>query len=92
MVNFTAADLRNDERYRMAEAKSQFTIPKKLYHKMTAFPKVPWIVATDLYAIAVRMTLMMYNVEILIDVPYGQGYAKSAELFLKAMKIANENY
>ena len=67
MVNFTVADLRNDENFRRAEERSQFTIPKKLYHKMTAFPKVPWIVATDLYAMAVRMTLMMYNVEILID-------------------------
>lgn len=92
MVNFTAVDLRNDERFRRAEEKSQFTIPKKLYRKMTAFPKVPWIVATDLYAMAVRTTLMMYNAEILIDIPYGQGYAKSAELFLTAMKIANENY
>ena len=92
MVNFTAADLRNNERYRRVEAENQFNIPKKFHHKMRSFSNVPWVIATDLYANAVKMVLLMYNVEILIDIPFGLGYAKSAELFFNAMENANKNY
>ena len=88
----TAADLRNDERYRMIEKERQFNIPTKLHHKMRSFPNVPWVVATDLYANAVKMVLLMHNAEILIDIPWGLGYAKSAELFFEAMEVANKRY
>ncbi len=92
MVNFTVSDLRNDERYRKAEAEHQFNIPKKFHRRMRSFSNVPWVVATDLYVNAVKMVLLMYNVEILIDIPFGLGYAKSAELFFDAMENANKSY
>ena len=88
MVKF----LRDDERYRMIEKAKQFDIPKRLHDRMRNFPNVPWVVATDLYANAVKMVLLMYNAEILIDIPLGQGYIKSAGLFFEAMEIANVSY
>ncbi len=84
--------LRNDERYRTIAKERQFDIPKKLHYRMRSFSNVPWVVATDLYANAVKMVLLMYNAEILIDIPFGQGYVESAALFFEAIEIANKNY
>ena len=88
----TVADLRANEQFRQIEKEKQFSIPYKINHRMKHFPHVPWVVATNLYGNAVQAVLWMYNVEILIDIPFGQGYARAADLFFKAMKTANENY
>ena len=84
--------LRNDERCRAIVKERQFDIPKRLHYRLRSFSNVPWVVATDLYANAVKMVLLMYNAEILIDIPFGRGYLQSAELFFEAIEIANKSY
>ena len=50
------------------------------------------MVVTDLYEICVREVLLTYNVELLLDIPFGKGYMEVYKKFFELLEKANETY
>lgn len=84
--------LRYDEGIRLKALESQYTIPTKLYPKLDAYEYIPWKKVIELYQLHVRRTCIRFNVELLLDTPFGKGFTYAYNAFLEDVAVVNEKY
>ena len=84
--------LRFDERIRQKALEGQYIIPTKLYPKLNVYEYIPWKKVIELYQLHVRRTCIRFNVELLLDTPFGKGFEYAYNAFLEDVAIVNEKY
>ena len=79
-----------DYKYRLRV--NQFNIPRnKMWLGQEFGDRLSYNQVIKLYSLAVEKILITYNVETLLDIPYGQGYLLAENLWVSWMKEAIEN-
>ena len=68
----------------------QYSIPKRLNYLAFKYNFVSWQDSQKLYQLAVDTTLTIFNVEILSQIPLGQGYRYAAKQFEELLKETND--
>lgn len=76
----------SDVRARMKQ--NQFKIPTSLNFLSDWYPLVPWNQATQLWRISVEEVLCIYNIETLLDLPFGQAIGIAKNSFEKRLEKA----
>ena len=85
-------NIRKNEEFRKVAKERQYLIPTRNYLGMQEYPHVPWVVATELYQLCVRQVLLMNNVELLLDIPFGKGFVIVKQMFFYSMRQAEIFY
>lgn len=85
-------NIRKNEDFRRTMKERQYLIPTRYYLDMQKYPHVPWVVATELYQLCVRQVLLMHNVELLLDIPFGKGFVIIKQMFFYSMNQAEIFY
>ena len=68
----------------------QFKIPSRLYNKLRDYKYVSFSTAADLYELSVKNVLTIYNVENILDIPFGKGLNEAANYFFSSIEKADK--
>ena len=68
----------------------QFKIPSKIYAKLGNYKFVTFVTAANLYELSVKNVLTIYNVENILDIPFGKGLCEAANYFFNSIDKADK--
>lgn len=64
------------------KAGKQFLMPSRiLWYTSHYYPEIPIGVAQDMYAVSVEMVLTKYDVECILDLPFGKGLVEARAIY-----------